>query len=164
MEAMLRGSSKAFREISFLAAAWLKETHHSLQKQEVRLEQVKQDARDQGREVHANATDISCMQMNQRLHRERLERLESLHRERLERLEGLIHHQEQALAATSSKLKEVRELGKELRAQTWGREEQEVIGRPTAGPIAGADKQRVSVSAPSTRDTLTGPLETSVGG
>ena len=90
MEAMLRGSSKAFREISFLAAAWLKETHHSLQKQEVRLEQVEQDARDQGREVHANATDISCMHMNQRLHRERLERLE-----------GLIHRQEQALAATS---------------------------------------------------------------
>ena len=94
MEATLRGSSKAFREISFLAAAWLKETHHSLQKQEVRLEQVEQDARDQGREVHANATDISCMQMNQRLHRERLERLGSLHRERLERLKGLIHRQE----------------------------------------------------------------------
>ena len=102
MEAMLRGSSKAFREISFLAAAWLKETHHSLQEQEVRLEQVEQDTRDQGREVHANAMDISYMQMNQRLNKERLERLE-----------GLIHRQEQALA-TSSKLKEVQEIGKEL--------------------------------------------------
>ena len=35
---------------------------------------------------------------------------------------------------------------------------------PTAGPIARADKQRVSVSVPSTRETLTGPLEASVGG
>ena len=125
MEATLRGSSKAFREISFLAATWLKETHHSLQKQEVRLQQVEQDARDQGREVHANATDISCVQMSQRLYRVRLGKLEKcmqtsqrLHRERLEKLEGLIYWQEQALAATNSKLKEVREIGKELRTQT----------------------------------------------
>ena len=93
------------------------------------------------------------MQMNQ-----------ELHKETLERLEGLIHRQEQALAATSSKLKEVRELGQELQAQARGWEEQEVTCRPTAGPIARADKQRVSVSVPSTRETLTGPLETSVGG
>ena len=121
MEATLRGSTKVLRESSFLATTWFKETHHSLQKQEVRLEQVKKDTRDQGREVHANAMDISCMQMSQRLYRERLERLEScmqmsqrLHRERLERLEGLIHCQEQSLTATSSKLKKVEEIGKEL--------------------------------------------------
>ena len=75
------------------------------------MEQVEQDARDQGREVHANATDISCMQMNQ-----------ELHKERLERLEGLIHSQEQALIAQGGKLKEIeegrKEIGKELRAQT----------------------------------------------
>ena len=164
MEATLEGSSKVFREISFLAATWLKETNHSLQQQEVRLEQVEQDARDQGREVHANATDISCMQMSQRLHRERLERLESLHRENLERLDSLIHRQEQALAATNSKLKEVRELGKVLRAQARGREEQEVTCRPTAGPIARVDGQRVCVSVPNTRETPTGPLGASVGG
>ena len=134
MEATLRGSTKALREISFLATTWFKETHHSLQKQEVRLQQVEQDARDQGREVHANATDISCVQMSQRLYRERLERLERcmqmsqrLHRERLEKLEGLIHRQEQALAATNSKLKEVRDIGKELRTQTQRLEEWELI-------------------------------------
>merc|ERR1711867_413710 len=96
------------RESSFLATTWFKETHHSLQKQEVRLQQFEQDPRDQGREVHANATDISCVQMSQRLYREKLERLEScmqmsqrLHREKLEKLEGLIHCQEQALVATN---------------------------------------------------------------
>ena len=114
MEAMLRGSTKSLQESSFLATTWVKETHYSLQKQEVRLRQVEQDAREQGREVHANATDISCVQMSQRLYRVRLEKLEKcmqtsqrLHRERLEKLEGLIHQQEQALAATNSKLKEV---------------------------------------------------------
>ena len=66
--------------------------------------------------------DISCVQMSQRLYRVRLEKLEKcmqtsqrLHRERLEKLEGLIYRQEQALAATNSKLKEVWEIGKELR-------------------------------------------------
>ena len=73
---MLRDSSKAFREISFMAVAWLKDTHYSVQKQEARLEQVKQGTRDQGREIHANTADITCMQTNHELHRERLERLE----------------------------------------------------------------------------------------
>ena len=101
MEATLRGSTKALRESSFLATTWVKETHYSLQKQEVRLRQVEQDAREQGREVHANATDISCVQMSQRLYRVRLEKLEKcmqtsqrMHRERLEKLEGLIYQQE----------------------------------------------------------------------
>merc|ERR1711867_186769 len=159
------------RESSFLATTWFKETHHSLQKQEVRSQQVEQDTRDQGREVHANATDISCVQMSQRMYRVRLERLERcmqmsqrLHRERLEKLEGLIYRQEQALAATNSKLKEVREIGKELRTQTRKLEEWELTCRATDGPIAGAGGQRVSVSVPSTLETLTGPLEASRGG
>ena len=69
-------------------------------------------------------TSVVC----RRLYRERLERLESciqmsqrLHRERLERLEGLIHRQEQALAATTSKLKEVGELSKEFELKPRGR-------------------------------------------
>ena len=83
MEAKLRGSSKAFREISFIATAWLRDIHHSLQKQEIRLEQVEQDARNQERGVHANTADISCMQTNH-----------ELHGKRLERLEGIVHSQE----------------------------------------------------------------------
>ena len=43
MEATLRNSSKAFREISFITAAWLKDIHHSLQKYKIGLEQVEQD-------------------------------------------------------------------------------------------------------------------------
>ena len=103
MEATLRDSSKAFREISFIAAAWLKDTHHSVQKQETRLEHVKQDAQDQGREIHANTADISCMQTNH-----------ELQGERLERLEGIVHSQEQALLAQERKLREVEEGSKKI--------------------------------------------------
>ena len=61
MEAKLRGSSKAFREISFIAMAWLRDIHHSLQQQEIRLEQVEQDARNQERGANANtATLVAC--------------------------------------------------------------------------------------------------------
>ena len=103
MEDTLRDSSKAFREISFIAAAWLKDTHHSLQKQETRLEQVEQDARDQEREIHANTADISCMQTNHKLHGERLERLE-----------GFVYSQEQGLLAQERKLREVEEGRKKI--------------------------------------------------
>ena len=103
MEATLRNSSKAFREISFITAAWLKDIHHSLQKYEIRLEQVEQDVRDQEREIHANTADISCMQTKH-----------ELHGERLERLEGIIHSQEQALLAQARKLKEVEEGRKQI--------------------------------------------------
>ena len=149
---MLRDSSKAFREISFIAAAWLKDTHHSLQKQEIRLEQVEQDARDQGREIHANAVDISCMQINY-----------ELHKERLEKLEGIVHSQEQALLTQERKLKEVKkgrkEIGKELRAQAQRLEDWELTCCPRACPTAGADGQRASVSKPITLETLTGLSE-----
>ena len=93
---MLRDSSKAFREISFMAVAWLKDTHYSVQKQEARLEQVKQDTRDQGREIHANTAGLSCMQTNYKLHGKRLERLE-----------GIVHSQEQALLSQERKLRKV---------------------------------------------------------
>ena len=73
MEKVFRDSSKAFREISFIAVAWLKDTHHSVQEQEARLEQVEQDTQDQGREIHANIADIGCIQTNYELHGERLE-------------------------------------------------------------------------------------------
>ena len=120
------------------------------------MEQVEQDARDQGREVHANATDISCMQINQ-----------ELHKERLERLEGLVHSQEQALLAQGRKLKEVeegrKEIGKELRAQAQRLEDWESTCRPRACPTAGADRRRASVSKPSTLETLTGLLEARTG-
>ena len=107
---MLRDSCKALREISFMAVAWLKDTHYSVQKQEARLEQVEKGTRDQGREIHANTADISCMQTNH-----------ELHRERLERLEGIVHSQEQALLTQERKLREVKEgrkkIGGELQVQ-----------------------------------------------
>ena len=58
MEAVFRDLCKAFKEISFITVAWLKDTHHSVQEQEARLEKIKQDTQDQGREIQANVTDI----------------------------------------------------------------------------------------------------------
>ena len=43
METAFKNSSKAFKEISILAFAWLKDTHCSVQEQEVKIEQIKQD-------------------------------------------------------------------------------------------------------------------------
>ena len=43
MEAVFRDSSKAFNEISIITVAWLKDTLHSVQEQEARLEQIEQD-------------------------------------------------------------------------------------------------------------------------
>ena len=109
--------------------------------------------------------------MGQRLYKVRLEKLEKwmqtsqgLHEEKLERLEGLIYRQEQVLAATNSKLKEVRDIGKELRTHTRRLEEWELTCRATDGSIAGVGGQRVSVSVPSTLETLTSPSEVSRGG
>merc|ERR1711867_214643 len=137
METTLSNSSKAFRDISFIAAAWLKDTHHSLQKQETRLEQVKQDAQDQGREIHANTVDISCMQTNH-----------ELHGERLERLEGIVHSQEQTLLALERKLREIEEgrkrTGGELWVQARRLEDWEPTGCPRTCPASRADGMRAS--------------------
>ena len=110
MEAKFRDSSKAFREISFIATAWLRDIQHSIQQQEIRLEQVEQDARAQEKGTNANTADIGCMQLNQ-----------ELQRRRLERLEGIVHLQEQALLAQERALEGFGEgekkLGRELRVQ-----------------------------------------------
>ena len=107
---MFRDSSKAFREISFIAVAWLKDTHHSVQEQEARLEQIKQDTQDQGREIQANVTDIYCIQTNYKLHEERLERLE-----------GIVNSHEKTLLSQERKLREIGEgnkrIGEDLQVQ-----------------------------------------------
>ena len=74
---MFRDSSMAFKELSFITFKWIKDTHHSVQKQEVRLEQIEQDTQDQGREIYANGTDLYCIQSNYELHEARLEQLEN---------------------------------------------------------------------------------------
>ena len=70
---MFRDSSKAFKEISFITFVWLKDSHHSVQEQEARLEQIEQDTQDQGREIQANVTDLYCIQVNYELHEAKLE-------------------------------------------------------------------------------------------
>ena len=54
-------------------------------------------------EPNANTADIGCMQINQ-----------ELHRKRLERLKGIVHLQEQALLAQERTLKGVREGEKKI--------------------------------------------------
>ena len=147
MEAKLRDSSKAFREISFIAMAWLRDIHHSIQQQEIRLEQVEQDARNQERGANANTADIGCMQINQ-----------ELHGKRLERLEGIVHLQGQALLAQERTLKGVGEgekkLGRELRVQNPRRKGKEPTCHPRACPAVGAEGQRASTGKPSIGETL----------
>ena len=58
---MFSDSSRAFRETSYIAVAWLRDTHHLVRVQEARLEQVEQHTRDQGREIHTNIADIGCI-------------------------------------------------------------------------------------------------------
>ena len=156
MEGKLRDSSKAIREISFIATAWLRDIHHSLQQQEIRLEQVEQDARNQERGANANTADIGCMQINQ-----------ELHGKRLERLEGIVHLQGQALLTQERMLKGVGEgekkIGGELRVQNKRRKEKESTCCPRACPAVGAEGQRASIGKLSTFEILTGLLETSVG-
>ena len=67
------------------------------------MEQVEQDTRDQGREIHPNTADIGCIQTNY-----------ELHRERLERLEGIVRSHERALLSQERKLREVEEGSKKI--------------------------------------------------
>ena len=93
---------------------------------------LEQDTREQGRKIHANTADISCMQTNH-----------ELHGERLERLEGIVHSQEQALLAQERKLREVEEgrkkIGGELRVQAQRQKDRESTCIPRACPTVGAD-------------------------
>ena len=86
MEVTLRDSSKAFKEISLVTVAWLKDTHQSLQRQETRWERVKQEVQDQETEIQTLTVDIRCVQNSY-----------ELQEERLKRLEGIVRKQEQAL-------------------------------------------------------------------
>ena len=45
MEEVFRDLSMAFKEISFITFKWIKDTHHSVQEQEVRLDRRKKKAR-----------------------------------------------------------------------------------------------------------------------
>ena len=140
---MLRDSSKAFREISFIAVAWLKDTHHSVQEQEARLEQVEQDTRDQGREIHANTADIGCIQINK-----------ELHGERLERLEGIVHSHERALLSQERKLREVeagsKKIGGDLQVQAQTVEDWDPTSLQGTFLIAGSDGLGTSAGGSST--------------
>ena len=139
MEAKFRDSSKAFREILLIATAWLRYIQHSIQQQEIRLEQVELHARAHEKETNANTADIGCMQLNQ-----------ELQRRRLERLEGIIHLQEQTLLAQERTLKGVREgekkLGRELRVQNPRQKGKEPACPSGARPTAKGGREPLQVN------------------
>ena len=101
MEAVFRDSSKAFKEISFITVAWLKDTHHSIQEQEAKLEQIKQDTQDQGQEIQATVMDIYCIKTNY-----------ELHKDRLEQLERIVRSHKKSLISQEKKLEEIEEENK----------------------------------------------------
>ena len=78
MEGTLKNSSRACREAAAVTIAWVRNTHHSLQRQEARWEWVKQEVKDQETEIQTLMVDVRCMQNSQDLHEERLRQLESL--------------------------------------------------------------------------------------
>ena len=91
---------------------------------------------------------------------------QELQRRRLERLEGIVHLQEHALLAQERTLKGVGEgkkkFGRELRVQNLRRKGKESTCHPEACPAVGAEGRRASTGKPSTCETLTVLLETSV--
>ena len=110
METVFKDMSKAFKEISIITFAWLKDTHCSVQEQEVKIEQIRQDTQDHGQEIKATVTEIFCIKTNYKLHEDRLERLERI-----------VRNQEKSLISQEKKLEEIEEenkkRGEELQAQ-----------------------------------------------
>ena len=96
--------------ISIITFKWLKDTHCSVQEQEVKIEQIQQDTQDHRQEIKATVTEIYCIKTNY-----------ELHEDRLERLERIVRNQEKSLISQEKKLEEVKEenkkRGEELQAQ-----------------------------------------------
>ena len=118
MEKAFKDLSKAFKEISIITFAWLKDTHCSVQEQEVKIEQIRQDTQDDRQEIKATVTEIFCIETNY-----------ELHEDRLDRLERIVRNQEKALISQEKKLEEIEEENKkreeEIQAQNsrvdvWG--------------------------------------------
>ena len=110
MERAFKDLSKAFKEISIITLAWLKDTHCSIKGQEVKIEQIQQDTHDHSWEIKATVTEIYCIKTNH-----------ELHEDRLECLERIVRHQEKSLTSQEKKLEELKEenkkRGEELQAQ-----------------------------------------------
>ena len=92
MEGLLRDSSRACKEAAAVATVWVRDTHHSLQKQEFRWEWLRQEVREQKREVQDLVVEGRCMQQNH-----------DKYEERLKQLEKLVSQLEQALAELGKK-------------------------------------------------------------
>ena len=138
MEGMLKNSSRACREAAAGMTAWVRNTHHSLQRQEFRWEWVKQEVKDQETEIQTLMVDVRCMQNNQRRYEERLRQLESL-----------VCKQEQALVEQGRRCESAereRRLGACLTPKIEG---QGAGGRAPehVGPLSDAAKGKIGRSA-----------------
>ena len=99
MEESLRKSSKACKAAAAVTAEWIRDTHRSLQKQELRWESLKQEVRSQQKEVQNLAVEARGRKQE--------------HEERLQLLENLVLQQGRALAELRVKY----ENGSKLRRQ-----------------------------------------------
>ena len=57
MEELLKNSSKACKAAAAVTSEWIRDTHRSLQKQELRWESLKQEVRSQQKEVQNLAVE-----------------------------------------------------------------------------------------------------------
>ena len=78
MEGLLRNLSRACKEAAAVTTIWVRNTHHSLQRQEFRWEWVKQEVREQKKEIQNLIVESHCTQKNHDRYEERLRQLENL--------------------------------------------------------------------------------------
>ena len=120
MEGLLRSSSKACKEAAAVTSVWIRDTHHSLQKQELRWECLRQEVREQKKEVRNLVVEGQGIRQNH-----------DKHEERLQQLENLVSQKGQALVELNTKCESEFEKGKLVNAAV--RRPKEVIkaGKPT---------------------------------
>ena len=78
MEGLLKDSSRACKEAAAVTTVWVHNTHHSLQKQEFRGEWLRQEVKEQKKEVQTLTVEGRCIQRNHDRYEERLKQLEKL--------------------------------------------------------------------------------------
>ena len=78
MEGLLKDSSRACKEAAAVTTVWVHNTHHSLQKQELRWECLRQEVKEQTKEIHTLTVEGRCIQRNHDRYEERLKQLEQL--------------------------------------------------------------------------------------
>ena len=78
IEGLLKDLSRACKEAAAVATVWVRNTHHSLQRQEFRWEWLRQEVKELKEEVQTLIVEGRCIQQNHDRYEERLKQLEKL--------------------------------------------------------------------------------------